>query len=446
MQYYHYKDGKLIGASEVDPTVGYNYRQPGTPREQPVGDVVGAYLAARSMFYPAFEAPRSNQQAPLSHISQQQDSAVPGAPSSSSSYPSNTSYESHNRSGPIIPDHSNTRGYVGDASLSGLKYPYPDPDRIRHLHTLHSILPYIQPERKLHSLDGPVMDIVEQDTGNVFAYAIPKKVLVLFLGRRILNKFIKTLEREDTSTWSGGPTKQILCLPRGHSSKAAIQILLAWMIRACQRHTMGIMRQITIPANTFAACSLAQTMELLGLHKDALRVDTFIAHNHFTRPVYASELESLWNCLGERSRYVYAAVRAVGARLQAYEHGEKGVFADADNIMDLLRRESRLGKRVWDPQLNEKFRPEFGMKWMQYLHLDTRYNGQGGAGPSRTAGHGGEETGADGGDVRTEPQELVKGRRVGVLRIVAREGSAAVEERGGGSGGGEEAGMEGAKL
>lgn len=295
----------------------------------------------------------------------------------------------------------------------------------------------------------------------VFAFAVPKKLLVLFLGRRIMNKFIKTLTREDNETWSGGPIKQILCLPRGHSSKVAIQILLAWMIRACQRHTMEDMRQITIPANTFAACSLAQTMELLGLHKDALRVDNFIAQNHFTRPVYATELETLWNCLGEGSRYVYAAVKAVGTRLQAYERGEVEMFPDAEAMMGVFRREPRLSARVRDLEQNETFRPEFGTKWMQDLHRDTRYNWRGDAGPSATAyaprsdggrhkyersreRHGVEKTSAAGDAVQTPPPELPKGRRAGVLRIVAGPNSTAAEEQDGG--GEEEAGKEGAKL
>lgn len=441
MTYYHYKDGKLIGTSEEEPNIRNDRGQPETASNQSNGDIVGAYLANRERFYPALTASNPYQQAPGCLISGHQDNAMLSAKRASPNYLFNGSYESQKTfKGPPYPDHSSTSGYVGIAALSGLKHPYPDPEHIRHFHTLHSILPYIQPERKLNTLNGPTLDIIEQDTSIILAYAVPKKLLILFLGRKIVNKFLKTLERKGNTHWSGPPVLQQLSLPRRKASKCAIRILIAWMMRACQPHGIGNMRHISIPVNTFAACSLAQTMELLGLHKDALRVDAFIAQNHFVRPIFAVELQALWNCLGEGSKYVYGAVRAVGTRVAAYEAGAVKMLPGAEEMFALLEREPKLRERVRVQEKNEMYRPEFGVEWMRKINGDVpvqrqKTNGDGGAGEEDgvvgsddvqnanvDARTGGQET-----ERPTHPEPTEK-RRVAVLRIVPGPSAAPAEE------------------
>jgi hypothetical protein len=250
-----------------------------------------------------------------------------------------------------------------------MERPYPNPEDIRHLHTLQSLLPYLQPERRLNALGGPLLDIVEQDTGVAFAYRVPKKMLVLFLGRRVVNKFIRTTHREDDENWKGAPVCQELNLPRGVASKAAIKALIAWMLRACQYQTMSSMKQIRVPKNTFVACSLARTMELFELHKDALRVDHYIAENHFVQSIFAAELETLWNCLGKESRYVYAAIKAVGQRLHAFEADNEGreILGIDEAMFSMLKQYPELEARVRDPELNEENRPVFSTQWIKRL-------------------------------------------------------------------------------
>ncbi|EUC38460.1 hypothetical protein COCCADRAFT_32400 [Bipolaris zeicola 26-R-13] len=373
--YYCYgKDGKVT-ATHLNPNApAFTRGIQGATSDQQHGDIVGAYLAHRAMTYPAPNSEETHQHGSTPYQSWGQpldNSAIselmePSHWSSdeyeSSSYPTSSQAES-----------MSTLGYAGWASHSGIAHPYPNPEDIRHMHTLHSLLPYLQPERKLNALHGPAVDIIEQDTGVVLAYQVPKKLLVLFIGRRVVNKYIRTVQRQDGKSSSEPPTYQEMSLPRGVSSKAGMRVLIAWMARACQYHTMATMEQIRIPRKTFVACSLAQTMELLGLHKDALRVDNFIAQTHFVRPIFAVELEALWNCLGEENRYVYAAIRVVGNRLQTHESNDSKAVPGIDTDMYVtLKRYPQLEARVRDPELNERYHPHFSTNWTKNLGSSVR--------------------------------------------------------------------------
>jgi hypothetical protein len=137
---------------------------------------------------------------------------------------------------------------------------------------------------------------------------------------------------------------------------------------------MGIMKQIRVPRNTFVACSLAETMEVFDLHKDALRIDHYIAQTHFVRPIFAMELETLWNCLGESSRYVYAAIKAVGRRLQEYDKGINEDFPKVSEMLAMLDEYPTMKARVRDLDLNEGFQPVYGTEWTKKPSKDTQKN------------------------------------------------------------------------
>ncbi len=367
--YYHYdENGKLVGSSAIGPVLQYPSENGNDNTQVGEHDPVGLYLARRGLLYskdPVMEASGVEQPALRTAVGthgEQQEQGVP-----ETSYRSAEAYDSPGDAGSSQSESSRTVGFAGWAAHSGQYRPYPNPDHIRHLHTLHSLLPYIQPERRLNALKGPAMDIVEQDSGVVLAYAVPKKLLVLFLGRKVVNKFVKTIEREDNENWCGRPVVQQLLLPRYKSSKVAAKALVAWMIRACQYHTMNNMKSIQIPTNTFAMCSLAQTMELFSLRRDAYRIDLFISDRFRTRPVFASELEALWNCLDDRNRYLYAAITTVGKRLRAYEAGSTKALPEPDDMFALLEANPRLGERVRDLKVNEQYQPTFGTEWMRNL-------------------------------------------------------------------------------
>lgn len=236
---------------------------------------------------------------------------------------------------------------------------YPNPETIRHLHTLHSLLPHIQPERKLNALSGLELDIIESNTGKILCHTVPKKMLVLFLGREIVSKFLHTVQRVQNDSWRGPPTKQSMILPHGIVSAAALTILVSWMMRACKYTTMYTMKQIRVPAHLFAACSLAQTMAAFGLHRDSHRIDVIISQQFLKRPVYAVEVETLWTCLGETSKYVYGCIKAATSQPRTSKMIEE--------FEELAKRYPRLDARFCDPDLNEEYRPQFGREWFKRL-------------------------------------------------------------------------------
>ncbi|KAJ4990614.1 hypothetical protein SVAN01_03845 [Stagonosporopsis vannaccii] len=273
------------------------------------------------------------------------------------------------------PDYANTRaGYFFQGLPCRVDYEsytsrqehqrwYPDPESIRHLHTLHSLLPHIQPERKLNALNGLQIDIIENQTRNIICHAVPKKMLVLFLGRQIVTRFLHTVQREDSRNWTGLPTRQVMILPYGAASAAALKILVSWMIRACKFATMYTMKQIRLPAHLFATCSLAQTMELLGLRKDAHRIDIAISQQFLKRPIHAVEVESLWKCLGESSKYSYACIKAASS--QSWSAKMEKEFAD------LAVRCPELYARICDSDINDRHKPHFGREWFKKLGRST---------------------------------------------------------------------------
>tara|TARA_R110002003_G_scaffold141_32_gene13132 strand:- start:17179 stop:18471 length:1293 start_codon:yes stop_codon:yes gene_type:complete len=242
---------------------------------------------------------------------------------------------------------------------------YPQLDEVRHLHTLQSLLPLIPLERRVNAFQGPTLDIMEGGTDTVFATEVPKKMLILFFGRETVSKLLRTIERSDNEHWSGPPTTQVLRIPQGLGSASAFKILFSWMFRACDEHSMHRVREFLVPQNTYAACTLAQILGLFKLYRDTQRVEFTIMENHFKRPIFAADLEVLWNHLGEHNRFVYAAIKAVGMRFRKYNSGASKPPPVWTEMVNLLERYPSLKARVCNLDLNDEYRPVFPTQWCQ---------------------------------------------------------------------------------
>lgn len=372
--YYHYDSaGQLQGTSTEDPAVQRIPLQPDLSYFLERGDVVGVFLAQRALMqsaYPSFPGTMAGTPEGSSEPSwDDRSDTVQDAPLR---HQYGNGYEPYQHPNDQYLGYTGTTGYAGFVAPSQYIH-YPDPEDIRHLHTLHSLLPYLSPERKIKAIRGPCMDIVEQDTGNIFATKVPKKLLLLFLGQKVVTKFIRTIEREDNENWHGLPVKQDLYIPRGVGQYNAFRILISWMLRACGHDTMGSMRQFRVPKNMLTAFALSEILRLFGLHRDVLRVDNIIAKEHFTDPIFAVELEAMWRCLGENSRFVYAAIKKVGERLREYEGGAKRRHTMWNETLELLEKYPPLKARVRDLELNEKYQPVFGTEWCKDLGGDEGY-------------------------------------------------------------------------
>ncbi|KAL5436235.1 hypothetical protein PMIN07_006081 [Paraphaeosphaeria minitans] len=252
-------------------------------------------------------------------------------------------------------------------------FEYPDPELIRPYHTLHSLLRYLQPARLENSVYGPKVDIVEECTGHKFAAAVPKKMLVLFCGRSVLNRFLRTLEREDNENWQGGPVAQELRFPRHYTNHVGVKIVISWMHRACVTPKKA-MCPIRVPKNTFAALSLSRALTALRLHRDASRVDHIIATKHFKGWVNFDNIVSIWNCLPKDSKYVYRMVEDLRKQLDLYESGDTDALPEAEKVLEFLEQHPELMHRTQDKEFSDRqeFRPFFGTEWCERAALRTQ--------------------------------------------------------------------------
>ncbi|KAH7411587.1 hypothetical protein DE146DRAFT_640802 [Phaeosphaeria sp. MPI-PUGE-AT-0046c] len=209
-------------------------------------------------------------------------------------------------------------------------YRYLNPDKVRHLYSLYDLLPLIDPMRRFNHHNSQMLDIIEEGTGKVLYYAVPKRLLLLFLGRNTVYRLLVSPYPRHS------PSLQQLVMPRGRSSKPAWTILISWMKRATQETYACDLKQLKVPHNILAACTLAQTLYFVGLHKDAYRVDMTIARDHFVRPMYAAELEPLWINLGPENRYTRAAMITAKQQLDENSFVRRKMPWMCDDIMKLL--------------------------------------------------------------------------------------------------------------
>lgn len=252
---------------------------------------------------------------------------------------------------------------------------YPNPEMIRDYHSLRSLLPYIQPARLRNSVYGPTLDIVEEGTDRKFATAVPKKLLVLFCGRKVVNRFLRTIEQKYNGSRDISKVVQELCFPRYFVNHVGVQIVIAWMHQACYTPERE-MKPIRIPENLFAALSLSRTLTALGLHRDANRVDKRIANHHYKRPMYPDEIVSIWNCLPKDSKYTYRMIEDLRQKRSEYENGQTKVLPDAEKVLLFLEQHPELKARVDDEDYNnrEEFLPFFGTEWCQRAAIQTQNN------------------------------------------------------------------------
>ena len=287
-------------------------------------------------------------------------------------YETGDNYDSSSAQSPAVVD------YVGCSLLTensggphygGYIHKYTDPESIREFLNLHSMLPFIQPARLRGSIFGPTLDLVEEQTGQKFAIAVPKKMLVLFCGRRIINRFLRTLEREDNKNWRGGPVKQELRFPPNYTNHIGVKIIIAWMNQACHKN-LSEMKSIRVPKNLFAALSLSRALTAFGLHRDANRVDGYIATHHYKRPLYLNEMISIWNCLPKDSKYTYRMIEDLRKQRCRYEKGNKRALPDAEKVLEFLEQNHELKARVDDPDYN--IEPSFRTEWCARAALRTQ--------------------------------------------------------------------------
>lgn len=366
--YTYDRDGKLLSSSTRDANATATNGHVDVSKYEERGDIVGAYLARRAFEYPAQVSSMWNRPDYLpdgGKTESRDEYADSNGTSHTPCFKSNN--DSYNQANQSVSNDPKNTGSLRPTEHADRHHFYPDPEQIRHLHTLHSLLPWIHPPRRVNAISGKFLNIVEQDTGTVLAYEVSKKMLVLFLGKSTVHQFLRTTEREDNLNWKGRAVKQELSLPQGVSSKVACRVLMSWMESACRIEMLDHIWSLKVPHNMFAACTLAQTLSLFGLHRDAYRVEWTMSKNHLKRPIFAVEVETLWKTLGEHNRFTYAVIKHVGQRLRDHERDQAGSNKLWDEMYEMFGKYPKMEDRLRNHETNEQYQPSFGNEWFRNL-------------------------------------------------------------------------------
>lgn len=191
--YYQYDQyGNFLSASLDDPLAQTVRNGPDCLGYAQAGDVVGAYLSQQEVVYPVpVLLDRPHIQSWPAQRPKNRPEAHGGMCNAYTGYhaPGNSDlYHAHKDR---YPDHAGSFGSAGFVSQSNRLYPYPNPETIRHLHIMHSLLLHLQPERKLKAVEGMAVNIVEEETGTS---------LLMKFRRRCL--CFSSVETSSTDSWS----------------------------------------------------------------------------------------------------------------------------------------------------------------------------------------------------------------------------------------------------
>ena len=235
---------------------------------------------------------------------------------------------------------------LDDSTLVSAQFPrtYLHPDDARQTCTLIEFVRSVDPVRLNAALFGPCLDIIEEETGQMLFHRAMKRLLFLFCGRESIEKFIHPTERKDADGIFYKAEE--IRVPRASTGYIGLKVLMGWFQRAGKKEYMSTMLPIHVPENLFAAISLARTMTLFGLHRDARRVDRIVDRILCSRAIFASEVQTVWNLLPKDSRYTWRIVERVATQVEHYEMGFKKALPQPDQMFELLQKYPQLGKRV----------------------------------------------------------------------------------------------------
>lgn len=217
-------------------------------------------------------------------------------------------------------------------------FPYTDPNELRKTCNLYGFVKSIPPDRLNNALYSKLIDIVEEGTNRVLLRCVPKRMLILFIGRPRISRFLQTAEWDKTN--------QQLLIPRDSANYVGLKIMVSWMVRACRVETMFAIQEMHLPENLFVAISLARTFYLFQLFRDANRVDSHIARHLFRRPLFPDSVREIWNLLPKDSRYTCRMVKQLADMMKGLEKGRRRRLPRQEELFEFLNRHPDLKLRI----------------------------------------------------------------------------------------------------
>ncbi|KAF2655756.1 hypothetical protein K491DRAFT_716044 [Lophiostoma macrostomum CBS 122681] len=261
---------------------------------------------------------------------------------------------------------------------NGNSFRYPNPDDIRADTDLMGIACAIPLSRRQNALSGKGLNVLEErieervaertvngiPPSTILFHNLPKKALILFCGRKTVSRFLRTLEREDNENWIGLPTRQQLRVPPGSCNFVGLLIFLDWVRKACDREYAHTLRPIQCPVDMFSAISLARTLRLFGLKKDAERIDNSIRARLSHHPLHPHSVEEIWKAFPKDCKYTYRMVKCLKEQVEMHRDiGSPFVMPKAEEMFAVIDKYPHLKDRIEIVDENEKFKPVSADKW-----------------------------------------------------------------------------------
>jgi hypothetical protein len=237
---------------------------------------------------------------------------------------------------------------------------HPDLDNIRRQDSLINFITKIPLYRRFLSLGGPTVDIVEEITGEILCKAVPKSMLVLVFGRPEVSMHLFTVNRDDHEMNPRGyPRTQKFLVGAQETSADAWRILVAWMKRACgdpSRRNEKLM-ELQVPDSLFVAVKLACTLRYMGLCIDADRIDSAIINNHLKRPLHLASVKAIWKSVPKDSKYTWRIIEVLKEQYSLPIVQARELLPDHTEMTEWLHGNPELRARMWQPGLNDVFKP-----------------------------------------------------------------------------------------
>jgi hypothetical protein len=249
---------------------------------------------------------------------------------------------------------------------------YPNPDDIRESVDLIGLARAIPISRRQNALSGAGLDVLEERIeervaertvngtapSTIMFYNVPKKALILFCGRKKVSRLLRTIEREDNKNWVSKPTQQQLRVPQGSCNHVGLKIFVSWIRKACDPEFAGNLHRIKCPEDTFSAVSLARTLRLFDLKKDAKRIEQQIWSRHFKRPLSPDTVEQIWKAFPKNCMYTYRMIKSLKLQIDLHLCTDSDfTMPEANEMRAVIAKYPALKVRVQVEGENEKFKP-----------------------------------------------------------------------------------------
>ncbi|KAF2734199.1 hypothetical protein EJ04DRAFT_564478 [Polyplosphaeria fusca] len=217
---------------------------------------------------------------------------------------------------------------------------YQNVDELRTRSNLYEFATALDPSRRNNAILGLHIDIIDGISGHMIMPKVPKKLLMLFCGRDVLNPFLKTLSRYEKSA-------QQLRVPQSVAMQYGFHAVIGWMIHACQLPTTTSLRPIENPRNLFHTICICIVLDFFKLYRDRARMDVEVWKLMTNSRLYANQVKQVWDYVPRNSRYTFRLVRYLANVLSmGVKKQRRKALGNSDDLLRFIEANPDLKRMI----------------------------------------------------------------------------------------------------